>query len=296
MPNLASINGHVADERKNLPSPELVLPDCYMGLEVETSRCSTGEIPLWSVHEDGSLHEGGVEFVFANPLFGVDIITALDDFEYHVPRLLHHDSTGSSSNTSTHVHIDMREVSDDSLAGFMLLGFMLEPLIFNALAPNRANNIFCSPLVQAKGDLQRLGQMYWELVAGNTDRANLYLDSIERYAAINLRAMQRFGTVEFRMFNHSHSAEELLLYINVVQSIKRAVVDGRVDTTRPYLSYKDMAASMFLHTVFDEEIAEELISRSTNSPKDLLDHGSDFARAIVNCWADYSPVDLIPTI
>ena len=91
----------------------------------------------WKIVEDGSLRDGGKEFVLSRPFAGADLDKALSLFDKHVSKSGH--DIKISDRTSVHVHIDVRDLTFAQLTIF-------ETALFNMAGETRANNIFATSL------------------------------------------------------------------------------------------------------------------------------------------------------
>jgi hypothetical protein len=87
----------------------------------------------WLIKEDHSLRNRGMEFVFKEPLFGKDVLSALDAFLTWQKKT----KLQTSVRTGLHVHLDVREMSSDDITSFVMLYTSLEPLIYKWVGDNR---------------------------------------------------------------------------------------------------------------------------------------------------------------
>lgn len=97
-----------------------------------------GDIGL--VH-DGSLRNGGIEFITRPVTFNeaIKLFSTLHDGLKLGPEPY-------TVRTSTHVHVNMCNMTLDQCKHMMLLYALLEPVFFAAVKPERQFNIHCVPL------------------------------------------------------------------------------------------------------------------------------------------------------
>lgn len=121
-------------------STNLVTND-YFGIEIEVESIVRNQpnVPSWKCVHDGSLRNNGQEFIFAGPTCGIKAVTALRELDKALCN-----NTGAECNdrTSTHVHVDVRDLTPKQLKTFLLLSIMFEE-VFMRKTGNRANNSFC---------------------------------------------------------------------------------------------------------------------------------------------------------
>ena len=210
-------------------------PACYIGVEIEAENIKyvngavTGEQELlsggWRITQDGSLRNG-LEFVFSQPLLGLDADTALDVFFREV-------TFTPSPRAGIHVHVDWRSEDADALPVLMGLLYCYEAGIFASAGEGRKQSSYCRPLIDAP-DSEVL-----QLFRGGTFEAivqrirNLRNN---RYFGANLLSLDRHGTVEFRYFPSVHDRAKVARWINMCMLFKRAAADCGMDT-RTLLAY-----------------------------------------------------------
>ena len=219
MVKLADINGISAPaSSKYLPSKELVLPKNFMGVEVELENINpsrNGSLPpSWRTVGDGSLRGDGMEFVLREPMFGQDLVEALQGLYEHLGKK--QKNFRISERTGIHLHMDMRECSMEEVRKFLLVYTVMERLLFKYSGITREQSIFCIPIHKSEYYLD----MY-HMLGQRGSTVHSFLQRYHRYASLNLNALLRFGSVEFRHMPTSSDVGEIIRWINVVQSIKK---------------------------------------------------------------------------
>ena len=190
-----------------------------IGVEVEFELGRDEDTPLpnisgWSRHVDGSLQYGS-EYVLREPLAGRDLDRAIHNFFSAGLNLR------KSTTSSTHVHVDMTEASTtvDHMKNLIALVYVLEPGIFNAVDPSRQWCGYTNALESANvADITNMLSKSPNRFAGTVR------DIGSRYYGINLQALSKFGSVEFRYFPTATSADELASWIILAQSFEAAAL------------------------------------------------------------------------
>ena len=239
---------------RNQPSDELV-SDSYVGVEVECSmsrRFTRGSSQHWTSVSDGSLRNGGYEHRFREPLWGLDVVEALEELEVK----LGGGDARFDAHCSTHIHVDVRDMSPPDAMSFILYWVIFEKVLFTNFAPDRMDNNFCVPLFKTDAVLKELRGSYRDLLLGHTP----YLPE-HRYLALNIWSASQHGSFETRIWNGTAMKEDLLLYINSVLSLKRTAMEETVDEFKwkPYIKSKGRALQDFLFEVFGEDLGEKLM-------------------------------------
>lgn len=239
--------------RKNHPvAPKVVLPlpEVLIGIEVEVDQDSSTRAvfpreygPEWSRKTDGSLREG-YEFVLASPLNGQHLVDAIYKL-FTEPTKMYRTYTGS-----THIHINMMDDVDvEALRVMALMAYAFEGLLYYVGDNTRQWCGYANRLISAPSEVLET------IVAGNNGRSFRYAtDSAGRYYGLNLQALQKFGTVEFRYFPTAESAEELLSWVKLVQTFKKAAIEiGTITNLINTLSTKE-GYNRFVEEYFAEHL------------------------------------------
>lgn len=199
-----------------------ILPDQLMGVEIEVERSPSGTVlphdtPYgWTAKSDGSLRNG-VEYVLASPLKGkllADAISAMYENGTTFVR---------QPTSSTHIHLDMTEedTEESTLQVIFLLAYILEDGIFGMADPAREYCGFTNKLSTAPDKLLRA-------ILGDEFKTGTRLDlgkAGSRYYGLNVQALSKYGSLEFRYFPTAATKDELVGWINLVQSFKKAGIE-----------------------------------------------------------------------
>lgn len=270
--SLASLFGHEKITLLNTPSDDLVLPDCVMGIEIEVEGAVQADATLfervrsnneshssgyqlrdrgrsmyWNLVKDGSLREG-IEFVTPQ-VFGKDIIQALNVLSY-VHSEMKQFPPRFSYRCSTHVHMDVRDLDRDRFLSLVIIYLMYERYLFDFWGQNRYKNIYCIPINNCYTLMRPL------LTLGKESNEAIIRDILSsfsegnRYCALNVAALIKYGSIEFRHGHGTFDQEKLLNWINVLQCLKRYALSTDVEQLLSLITGKafvDLSHDVFGH-------------------------------------------------
>lgn len=159
----------------------------YQGADLNKLVVKSGS--SWTVHNDGSLRNGGLEYVLNGPC-RIDETEELLDFLFKTlkekgTRIQH------SNRTSTHIHVNVGGMKVSELTSFICYWGLFEQAVINWCGTERKRNQFCLSNRDTGGWLSS----QW-LNAVQTGRFRW--DNTYKYSALNLGSFQNFGSFEFR--------------------------------------------------------------------------------------------------
>ena len=174
----------------------------------------------WTRKGDGSLRFSGGEIV-TKPIFGKDISKALKIFQLALipnPEPPRHRII--SSRTGVHIHIDFSNADNILIFLFIAIYLLIEKGLFNYTG-NRENNYYCAPLHETTS-LALLGQS-----ALHPEKFKHFLSTYSKYNALNLGALLKFGTIEFRHMEGTLEYKKILQWIKILLSMKKFAMKNR---------------------------------------------------------------------
>lgn len=203
----------------------------YIGLEIETENTLIKDKTLiarsgWTVHRDGSLKVGGLEFVFDKPRAGSEITASLDGFFARPPSV----TFDSSARAGIHIHINWSDGATlSSIYRLIALMYCIEPAIFEMVDLGRKYCGYCAPLTELTDANIR--------TVMTTESASHMITALKgggggnrRYFGTNLLSLFKHGTVEFRYFPSVNDREKVETWINMVMLIKQFCVTSDMPT------------------------------------------------------------------
>lgn len=184
---------------------------CYVGVEIEVEdayHMYDRDYNHWDTYEDGSLRgEGAGEFVFNCPKSGREIELALQEL-----RDIYEEAPWDvGARCSTHVHIDMTDLHTHQVCWAMAAYYVYEHTLFGMVGRHRSLSNYCIPA-------RKLGQ--YAKVLHNVARGKLPHRDNDRYAALNVAALCKFGTLEFRHRPSCTNPYDLVDWIKVGIDLK----------------------------------------------------------------------------
>lgn len=167
-----------------------------IGIEIEmegNSPFPEGSAPLklnWRAENDGSLRGYSKEYVIHSPIK----IGEVDSHINNLKSLLKNSGCEIiySFRAGVHVHINVQELTLQQMATFACLYLCLEKALVKFCGSQREGNHFCLRAQDAEYPVYLLE----EVIKAN-DMSFLDTDNI-RYSSMNLRAIPRYGSIEFR--------------------------------------------------------------------------------------------------
>lgn len=218
-------------------------------IEVENGRVPTsvnsGKVTSWRVVGDGSLRNGGIEFV-SKPLGWRRIMKCIDMF-YKWRKSYKYET---SVRTSIHVHANVLDHTHHQVAASLAAHAILEPLLFLLCGPQREENIYCVPWYRTPEETRLLRGV----AAGKLNNSA----STCKYSSLYTEPLGRFGTLEFRHAPVFDSKEELVRWMEVVRAISYGVPDKWGNAQEVVDGYHAVGTDGFVETVLGKEIASDL--------------------------------------
>ena len=194
-----------------ITTPHVVESSELVGIEVEIENVAHHAANAgnpnraWSIIDDGSLRNGGREFV-SRPIMASSAPLVL---EYLFKHYLS-DNCCFSPRTSVHVHLNMLDFTKAQVYDYVLLYSIFERLFYRFTGRGRMKNIYCVPLVDTT--------LLTNLVEKTIDDGMW-----SKYTGLNLLPILRYGTVEFRHMHGSSDVGKLAVWINLICKLKEYV-------------------------------------------------------------------------
>ena len=255
---LAELSKTPAECRVFSPCVGLPLPVNKIGIEIEMENAPGFDVlrrkGLWNVIRDNSLRNGGVELV-SIPLFGEDIITALEQVEKATA------GKGQILNerTSVHIHLDVLDMNREGLTKILLLYTALERVLFKYCAEHRRHNAYCLPYYKAEQFKKLLSTVFRSILDGDVERTKHHVQRWPKYSALNINRIVDIGTVEFRQLHGTVNKEEILTWIKIIMCIKRYAMHNMQGIDDFPTVVSGFAVDDYLVDIFGEDLADVLV-------------------------------------
>ncbi len=181
-------------------------------IEAEGNHLPDDGFKYWTVTTDGSLRGAAREYVLTRPVPRGDVVKALEEWDSVLK------ASGArvinSGRAGIHVHINVRDLTPKQMFAFIFLYLSLEKPLVRFCGENREGNLFC---LQGSEAENLISTMYRFFQSFNYD--NLRSDNI-RYASINLTALNKYGSLEFRSMESGCSLQKLKDWVDVLLLLK----------------------------------------------------------------------------
>lgn len=230
-------------------------PDGHVGIEIEVE--ATGRLPvitddIWTSKPESSLRGHCMEYITINPI-KVD-----SSFQSNVLSLTNRLNTSvinpsqDSPRTSIHVHVNVCDFNPVQLLTFITAYWLFENPLFNYCGPLRKSNLFCLRLADAEGALEIVKSG----IQTNDFFSALNGDRI-RYSGMNLNAVYKFGSVEFRGMRGTTDPEIIGAWTKALWHLKMAS-KKYADPSELLDKYALQGSSNFLKELFPAKFANIL--------------------------------------
>ena len=182
-----------------------------IGLELEhEGHLASIKTKYWRTDGDGSLGGDGREYI-SKP-FTINLLDNVVDQWYNGVTSQAGYTFSESTNTSTHVHINVGHLPSHKLISFLATYYFLEPLLFTLCREDRCGNNFC---VDSTTNRRQVKDVCAHLALGTIP----YTGNNARYAALNLAALTKFGTVEFRQMQGLSDPDEIKSWVTLLHNL-----------------------------------------------------------------------------
>lgn len=213
-------------ENKNIP---LVTSGSLAGIEFEIENCRENNIPedlprefnqvfnsLWSVTQDGSLRNNGLEFI-TKPLSGQNLTFALQMLENYTKKV--YPECEATSRCGIHVHINALDINTAQLFAWVSLYQIFEKQLYR-ISGGRDKNLFCLPTWAWDGNIKQAIQ-YFGIREDDGVTAAHQLSSIGlKYAGMNTRTLSEHGTLEFRQMQTTKDMAKIAQWADLLIRVK----------------------------------------------------------------------------
>ena len=227
-------------------------------IEMEGRNLLTDLEKFWIVHGDNSLRgdrpAAASEYVLKEP---VPRAKTLQRLTYLQTELAKSNSTlRPSDRCGVHVHVNCQDLDFKKVMNFATLYLIFEELLVKWCGEQREGNLFCLRASDADYIIQGMCEC---MASGDMSpvQSNHY-----RYAAMNLGALRKFGSVEFRAMGTPKKFSKIERWIKLLLKVK----DASQGYQEPYNIIEDMSAQggqLYVRNVF-QELSKHLVHDNVN--------------------------------
>lgn len=210
--------------------------DVGIEIELEGHLVSSSTSKFWTVKEEGSLRDGGIEYVLKRPVTMGDLPKALEEFREYMDK----SAPSTTIRCSTHIHVNILQLTEAQVYNVMLCWYLLEDLLVQTQSNNRQGNLFCLRL----SDAEDLALSIKESLANDGNGFNSFYPERNRYAALNLCAITRFGSLEFRFMDAMTDPTKIFNWATILHNIVHNAKD--IEPLKLLSIYDELNANDFL--------------------------------------------------
>jgi hypothetical protein len=188
------------------------------GVEIELAGIhGYPRLLYWDTKTDGSIRgRGAVELTFAVPLGGVDIERALEELAKFLDT---QPSAETNFSCSVHVHLDARDLTPHEVSRLVVCYLVFERGLYRLAGAGRDTSPFCAPLYS-------INNFVYDVASDPDGDWVTRTNNFGRYAGLNLAALGRFGSLEFRHMEGTLDTQRITEWINVIGSLKTYARQG----------------------------------------------------------------------
>lgn len=210
----------------------------------------------WGTHDDGSLRgvfpDSRAEFVLNAPVLKRSVGAVL--------RNLNKELEGAKFNfsfrTSVHVHMNAQELTYNEVLNVIYTYLLLEEPFLTFCGKNRKGNRFCLRLQDAEGLLDTVNSM---INAGERGLDVINQENV-RYASINLGALIKYGSIEFRAMRGTVDVDVISTWIDALHKVREYAKSVK-DITAVYEEFRDKGPEGFLQHVLGDVVEKFTYAR-----------------------------------
>lgn len=223
--------------------------DIGIEIEVEGEGLMNGldKAKYWKVVPEPSLR-GGAEFVLIDPVPIKDLSKVMDNFEAMTTKA----KFVPSLRTSVHVHINVSTKTLLEVYTALSAYWIVENALIRLNGSFREGNLHC---LRAR-DAEAFIRMVAEDVIKGSHFHQTGSDSM-RYSAVNLAALHKFGSLEFRFIRGTTDRDEIETWAKQLYAMVHNAM--RYETPSKVLkAFNEMPIQYFLGTLFDPSFVPRL--------------------------------------
>lgn len=251
----------------------LIKTNGLLGIEVECEGKNLNTLYpegncVWRTEDDASLRgdypRERSEFVLSKPVslpVAREQLVLLADAQKNA-------GVNFSFRTSVHVHLNVQEFTEEEVMTFIYTYYLLESVLLRYCGESRQANRFCLSIKDADGVLETLTEVYSEGVYKALFRVD---PNRVRYAALNLSAVRKYGSLEVRSMRGTLEYDVLNTWITALANLHKHSTKGYT-VMDIYDMVVNQGADKFVKTVLGAEAYKEMAYEGMEN--DILHHMS----------------------
>lgn len=255
----------------------------WMGIEIEVENtpefagnftCADGLIMLKA---DGSLRNNGCEII-SRAVTAEDMLATIG-YTYTSLMACKKILPNFSWRTSIHIHINVRELTQEEFLKFILIYLLFERGLFRYCDVKRRDGNFCVPLLECDGFITDFFTEFKRLLKSSSRKLDfkILFRQWDKYAALGAFRLRDLGTLEFRHMPGTDDPVKVYGWVCLIHSLCEAA--KTIDTKKLLASiielntlsnYGELQEQVFreysglMPSTFREDIMESVIKIKEN--------------------------------
>lgn len=197
----------------NVIAPKRTNKDVGFELEVEGNNL-LNEVAGFDVTRDGSLRGDNREYVFKRPSTQRNAKLLIKRLCKELNKECEILDTGRAG---THVHVNVQNLSMKELLNYITLYAVMEEVLVAYCGENREGNHFCLRLIDAQFTVDTIRRGLRE---GHQVILREWGSDLVRYSALNLQALQKYGSLEFRTMRSTTDSDVLIKWMEILLHLR----------------------------------------------------------------------------
>lgn len=223
-----------------IPLGHRVPGDVGVEIEVEGRNLPGGD-KWWRRDADGSLRgEDSAEYVLHKPVTLDQLKIALKSLSLNYKQA--NSRVDESVRAGVHVHINVQDMSIVQVYNFITLYLVFEELLTKYCGKSREGNLFCLRATDAEFLIEAL------CTAAQKQRFRQLISDDLRYAAVNVKALGTYGSLEFRAMRSTKDFDVIQTWAEILVRL-REVAKGYFEPTDIINGFSEGEASGFMDKV-----------------------------------------------
>jgi hypothetical protein len=222
-------------------------------IEVEGNNLPSPE-KWWRTERDGSLNQdpgASAEYVLARPAANEEELWQALLYLKHCYNV-NKSKIDDSVRAGVHVHINCQDLTIQQLYTYIVLFLVFELVLVKWCGETREGNLFCLRASDAEWLLEQLVE-----ALHRKKFYNIFRDDNLRYAAINVKALTDYGSLEFRSMRSTKELSAIHTWASLLAALKRASLQFK-SPAEVILSFSNQTPLRFIQDVlgpFEKEVA-----------------------------------------
>lgn len=177
------------------------------------SNLNIGGTDNWTLHDDGSLRPNPerMEYVLARPIPRKEVSTILNELQIALAR--NSAKLNPSDRCGVHIHVNCQDLTPMQVISFISTYLILEEPMVKWCGEEREGNLFA---LRAKDAEWIISALIRSIQDGNFNSFN----SEMRYSSVNVAAILKFGSLEFRALNTPKDFSVINTWVDMLMRIK----------------------------------------------------------------------------